>query len=126
MRSFIKKSIPISLGIVTFLFIDGCRKDFSATAEHKASYGWEMYELSDYLKSKEWFANSVLTDEKWKDGSSSPRLSVTPRCGRPVGRPADRQPAGRPVVCQPTSAPSVGRLAGWPATRLSAGRPAGR
>ena len=44
------------------------QKDFSATAEHKASYGWEMYELKDYLKSKEWFTNSVMTNEKWKDG----------------------------------------------------------
>ena len=55
----------VSLGI---LFIDGCRKNFSATAEHKASYGWEMYELKDYLKSREWFYNSVETDKKWKDG----------------------------------------------------------
>ena len=54
----------VSLGI---LFIDGCRKNFSATAEHKASYGWEMYELKDYLKSREWFFNSVETDKKWKD-----------------------------------------------------------
>ena len=55
----------VSIGI---LFIDGCRKNFSATAEHKASYGWEMYELKDYLKSREWFFNSVKTDKKWKDG----------------------------------------------------------
>lgn len=55
----------VSLGI---FFIDGCRKNFSATAEHKASYGWEMYELKDYLKSREWFFNSVETDKKWKDG----------------------------------------------------------
>ena len=55
----------VSLGI---LFVDGCRKNFSATAEHKASYGWEMYELKDYLKSREWFFNSVETDKKWKDG----------------------------------------------------------
>ena len=55
----------VSIGI---LFIDGCRKNFSATAEHKASYGWEMYELKDYLKSREWFFNSVETDKKWKDG----------------------------------------------------------
>ena len=27
-----------------------------------------MYELKDYLKSKEWFFNSVETDDKWKDG----------------------------------------------------------
>ena len=56
------------LCVLALLLIDGCRKDFSATAEHKASYGWEMYELKDYLKSKEWFTNSVMTNEKWKDG----------------------------------------------------------
>ena len=55
----------VSIGI---LFVDGCRKNFSATAEHKASYGWEMYELKDYIKSREWFYNSVETDKKWKDG----------------------------------------------------------
>ena len=44
------------------------QKRLSATAEHKASYGWEMYELKDYLKSKEWFTNSVMTNQKWKDG----------------------------------------------------------
>ena len=67
MSVFIKKIIPMSLGLLTLFFADGCRKDFTATAEHKASYGWERYELSDYLKSKEWFANSVSTNEKWKD-----------------------------------------------------------
>ena len=68
MSKILKKStllLFVSLGI---LFIHGCRKNFSATAEHKASYGWEMYELKDYLKSREWFFNSVETDKKWKDG----------------------------------------------------------
>ena len=68
MSKILKKTtllLFVSLGI---LFIDGCRKNFSATAEHKASYGWEMYELKDYLKSREWFFNSVETDKKWKDG----------------------------------------------------------
>ena len=68
MSKILKKTtllLFVSLGI---LLIDGCRKNFSATAEHKASYGWEMYELKDYLKSREWFFNSVETDKKWKDG----------------------------------------------------------
>ena len=68
MRNIIKKISTALICVFAILFIEGCRKDFSATAEHKASYGWEMYETSDYLKSKEWFSNSVLTDEKWKDG----------------------------------------------------------
>ena len=76
MSGFIKKIPAILISIISFLFIDGCRKDFSATAEHKASYGWEMYETSDYLKSKEWFSNSVLTDEKWKDGYNGLGLSL--------------------------------------------------
>ena len=64
----IRKTPTFVLCVLALLLIDGCRKDFSATAEHKASYGWEMYELKDYLKSKEWFTNSVMTNEKWKDG----------------------------------------------------------
>ena len=68
MRHYVKKISPFLLCVLALLFIDGCRKDFSATAEHKASYGWEMYERKDYLKSKEWFTNSVSTNEKWKDG----------------------------------------------------------
>ena len=68
MRNFIKKMPPALICVLAILFIEGCRKDFNATAEHKASYGWEMYETSDYLKSKEWFTNSVLTNEEWKDG----------------------------------------------------------
>ena len=37
-------------------------------SEHKATYGWEMFEMKDYLQSKEWFSNSITTDKKWKDG----------------------------------------------------------
>ena len=68
MNYFIKKIPLLSLVLFLVFFAEGCRKDFSATAEHKASYGWEMYETSDFIKSKEWFANSVLSDDKWKDG----------------------------------------------------------
>ena len=68
MSKILKKTTLLFLASLGILLIDGCRKDFSATAEHKASYGWEMYELKDYLKSREWFFNSVETDKKWKDG----------------------------------------------------------
>tara|TARA_B100000003_G_scaffold94472_1_gene84755 strand:- start:272 stop:961 length:690 start_codon:yes stop_codon:yes gene_type:complete len=68
MSKILKKTTLLFFVSLGFLFIDGCRKNFSATAEHKASYGWEMYELKDYLKSREWFFNSVETDKKWKDG----------------------------------------------------------
>ena len=68
MSKILKKTTLLFFVSIGILFIDGCRKNFSATAEHKASYGWEMYELKDYLKSREWFFNSVETDKKWKDG----------------------------------------------------------
>ena len=68
MSKILKKTTMLFFVSLGILFIDGCRKNFSATAEHKASYGWEMYELKDYLKSREWFFNSVETDKKWKDG----------------------------------------------------------
>ena len=61
MRHYVKKTSPFLLCILALLFMDGCRKDFSATAEHKASYGWEMYELKDYLKSKEWTTEGKLS-----------------------------------------------------------------
>ena len=68
MIKLLKKTTLLFFVSIGILFVDGCRKNFSATAEHKASYGWEMYELKDYLKSREWFFNSVETDKKWKDG----------------------------------------------------------
>ena len=68
MIKLLKKTTLLFFVSIGILFIDGCRKNFTATAEHKASYGWEMYELKDYLKSREWFYNSVETDKKWKDG----------------------------------------------------------
>ena len=68
MIKLLKKTTLLFFVSIGILFVDGCRKNFSATAEHKASYGWEMYELKDYIKSREWFYNSVETDKKWKDG----------------------------------------------------------
>ena len=68
MNRTLQKTTLLCFILLITLFVNGCRKNFSATAEHKASYGWEMYELKDYLKSKEWFFNSVQTDDKWKDG----------------------------------------------------------
>ena len=64
----IKKPLISFVIAISLLIIDGCRKDFEATAEHKATYGWEMFEMKDYLQSKEWFSNSIATDKKWKDG----------------------------------------------------------
>ena len=68
MMGLFKKIILISLSLITLLSINGCRKKYFATAEDESSYGWDMYEEGDYLKSKNWFYNSIATDKKWKDG----------------------------------------------------------
>ena len=49
----IKKPLISFVIAISLLIFDGCRKDFEATAEHKATYGWEMFEMKDYLQSKE-------------------------------------------------------------------------
>ena len=46
-----KKPLISFVIAISLLIIDGCRKDFEATAEHKATYGWEMFEMKDYLQS---------------------------------------------------------------------------
>tara|TARA_B100001250_G_C19547582_1_gene677522 strand:- start:48 stop:713 length:666 start_codon:yes stop_codon:yes gene_type:complete len=48
--------------------MDGCRKPYVATPADKSSYGWELYEKKDFIQSKEWFYNSTITAETWKDG----------------------------------------------------------
>ena len=56
MNHNMKKPLISFVIAISLLIIDGCRKDFEATAEHKATYGWEMFEMKDYLQSKEWFS----------------------------------------------------------------------
>ena len=50
------------------LLLGACRKQWSATEEDMANYGWSLYEQSEYLASYEWFSNSILEDEHYQDG----------------------------------------------------------
>lgn len=54
------------------LFVYSCRKQYQATEEHMADYGWFLYEnsarLSDYKNSKTWFLSSINEDTTYMDG----------------------------------------------------------
>jgi tetratricopeptide (TPR) repeat protein len=45
-----------------------CRKQWSATDEDMANYGWTLYEQGEYLDSYEWFSNSIQEDLDYQDG----------------------------------------------------------
>lgn len=68
MKCIMKKPFIYFIITVSLLLTDGCRKNYVVTSEDESSYGWEIFEQKDYLKSKEWFYNSITTDKKWKDG----------------------------------------------------------
>ena len=50
------------------LIFAACRKQWNATEEDMANYGWILYEQGDYVGSYEWFSNSVREDENYQDG----------------------------------------------------------
>ena len=54
--------------IVLVLIFTACRREWLATEEDMANYGWSLYEQGDYLASYEWFSNSVQEDENYQDG----------------------------------------------------------
>ena len=57
------------LGItMVMLIFAACRKQWNATEEDMANYGWILYEQEDYVGSYEWFSNSVREDENYQDG----------------------------------------------------------
>ena len=57
------------LGItMVMLIFAACRKEWTATEEDMANYGWILYEQGDYVGSNEWFSNSVRKDENYQDG----------------------------------------------------------
>ena len=57
------------LGItMVMLIFAACRKEWTATEEDMANYGWVLYEQGDYVGSNEWFSNSVREDENYQDG----------------------------------------------------------
>ena len=57
------------LGItMVMLIFAACRKQWNATDEDMANYGWILYEQGDYLGSYEWFSNSIQEDLNYQDG----------------------------------------------------------
>ena len=57
------------LGItMVMLIFAACRKEWNATEEDMANYGWILYEQGEYYDSYEWFSNSVGEDENYQDG----------------------------------------------------------
>ena len=57
------------LSICIFLLIfAACRKQWNATEEDMANYGWILYEQGEYLDSYEWFSNSIREDLDYQDG----------------------------------------------------------
>ena len=66
MKRIMKKPFIYFIITVSLLLTDGCRKNYVVTSEDESSYGWEIFEQKDYLKSKEWFYNSITTDKNGK------------------------------------------------------------
>ena len=57
------------LGItMVMLIFAACRRQWNATEEDMANYGWILYEQGDYLASYEWVSKSVQEDENYQDG----------------------------------------------------------
>ena len=50
------------------LIFAACRKQWNATEEDMADYGWSLYEQSNFVDSYEWFSNSILEDKNYQDG----------------------------------------------------------
>ena len=53
---------------MVMLIFAACRKQWNATEEDMANYGWTLYEQGEYLDSYEWFSNSILEDLDYQDG----------------------------------------------------------
>jgi len=57
----------LSIFILLLIFA-ACRKQWNATEEDMADYGWTLYEQGEYLDSYEWFSNSIQEDLDYQDG----------------------------------------------------------
>ena len=57
----------LSIFILLLIFA-ACRKQWNATDEDMANYGWILYEQGDYVGSYEWFSNSIQEDLDYQDG----------------------------------------------------------
>ena len=57
----------LSIFILLLIFV-ACRKQWNATDEDMANYGWILYEQGDYVDSYEWFSNSIKENLDYQDG----------------------------------------------------------
>jgi len=57
----------LSIFILLLIFA-ACRKQWNATEEDMANYGWNLYEQGEYLDSYEWCSNSIREDLDYQDG----------------------------------------------------------
>ena len=57
----------LSIFILLLIFV-ACRKQWNATDEDMANYGWILYEQGEYLDSHEWFSNSIQENKDYQDG----------------------------------------------------------
>ena len=57
----------LSIFILLLIFV-ACRKQWNATEEDMANYGWFLYEQGEYLGSYEWFSNSTRENLDYQDG----------------------------------------------------------
>ena len=53
---------------MVMIIFAACRKQWGATDEDMANYGWTLYEQGEYLDSYEWFSNSIREDQDYQDG----------------------------------------------------------
>ena len=58
--------------IVLLLILTACRREWLATEEDMANYGWTLFEQAttkeEYKECYDWFSNSVREDENYQDG----------------------------------------------------------
>ena len=57
----------LTIFILLLIFV-ACRKQWNATEEDMANYGWFLYEQGEYLGSYEWFSNSTRENLDYQDG----------------------------------------------------------
>ncbi len=61
-RTIILTALLVAMALVS------CRKQYHATEEDLANYGWELFESGDYSESNQWFIESIGEDSTYKDG----------------------------------------------------------
>ena len=53
---------------MVMIIFAACRKQWGATDEDMANYGWTLYEQGEYLDSYDWFSNSIQENKDYQDG----------------------------------------------------------